>query len=42
MYWKFDYIKEPDKDADEYYINTIKQYYHNINIHKQGIPDVYY
>ena len=41
-YWKFDYIKLPDKDVDEYYIDLITNYYNNIRRHNEGIPDVYY
>ena len=41
-YWKFDYIKLPDKNVDEYYIDLITKYYNNVRRHNEGIPDVYY
>jgi hypothetical protein len=41
-YWKFNYIQTAEKEADNYYIELITKYYHNIKSKDEGIPDVYY
>ena len=41
-YWKFTYIQSPEIDADNYYIELITKYYHNIKNNDEGIADVYY
>jgi hypothetical protein len=41
-YWKFNYIQTAEEEADNYYIELITKYYHNIKSKDEGIADVYY
>lgn len=41
-YWQFSYIKHPEENADNYYIELITKYYKNIKDVNEGVADVYY